>query len=62
MSKRDENFDFDLIFLLGDGDTLSDSIISEAEKYNDILIGSFIDNYENLPIKTYLGFQEGLDR
>ena len=52
------NFDFDLIFLLGDGATFSDKILIEAEKYNDILIGSFIDNYENLAIKTYLGFQE----
>ena len=51
-------FDFDLIFLLGNGDDLYiDVLQKEASKYGDLLIGDFIDSYDNLPIKTYLGYQ-----
>ena len=50
-------YEYDLIFLLGNGPTLIDEIEKEAQREDDILIGGFIDNYENLPIKTYLGYQ-----
>ena len=51
-------FEFDLIFLLGDGDdAYTDGLQKEAHKYGDLLIGDFIDSYDNLPIKTYLGYQ-----
>ena len=33
------------------------SILTEAEDFNDIIIGDFYDTYENLPLKTYLGYQ-----
>ena len=33
------------------------SIFKEAEDFNDIIIGDFYDTYENLPLKTYLGYQ-----
>jgi len=33
------------------------SILKEAEDFNDIIIGDFYDTYENLPLKTYLGYQ-----
>ena len=46
-----------MLFLLGSGETLRRELTSESEKYDDLIIGDFIDNYENLPIKTYLGFQ-----
>ena len=50
-------YEYDLIFLLGNGPTLIDEIEKEAQREDDILIGGFTDNYENLPIKTYLGYQ-----
>lgn len=50
-------YEYDLIFLLGNGQTLVEEIEEEAQREDDILIGGFIDNYENLPIKTYLGYQ-----
>ena len=33
------------------------SILKEAEDFDDIIIGDFYDTYENLPLKTYLGYQ-----
>ena len=29
----------------------------ELEKHDDIVVGHFVDNYENLPIKTFLGYK-----
>ena len=55
--KSKTSYQYDLIFLLGDGKTLVEEIDKEAQREDDILIGGFIDNYENLPIKTYLGYQ-----
>ena len=52
------NFTFTLVFLLGDkNDGNTDLLMHEAKKYDDILIGKFIDTYDNLPLKTYLGYQ-----
>merc|ERR1711990_390151 len=51
-------FEFDLIFLFGESETEENgSLEEEAEKHDDILIGSFVDSYDNLPLKTFLGFQ-----
>ena len=55
--QSESSYEYDLIFLLGNGQTLIEEIEKEAQREDDILIGGFIDNYENLPIKTYLGFQ-----
>ena len=52
------DFEMDLIFLLGSGKDQYKTILDqEADDYNDILIGGFLDTYDNLPIKTYLGYQ-----
>ena len=53
------NFTFDRVFLLGnsDKDDFSTTLVNEANTHGDILIGDFADTYDNLPIKTYLGFQ-----
>ena len=32
-------------------------IIREAKEFNDVIVGDFLDTYENLPLKTYLGYQ-----
>jgi len=32
-------------------------ILAEAKKFDDIIIGNFKDTYENLPLKTFLGYQ-----
>ena len=45
------------MFLLGSGDTLREELTFEAETFDDLIIGDFIDNYDNLPLKTFLGFQ-----
>ena len=51
-------FEMDLIFLLGSGKDQYKAVLDqEADDHNDILIGGFIDTYDNLPIKTYLGYQ-----
>ena len=62
---------YEIYFLLGKGPDLStlneedrihhqnvvSGIIKEAKQYNDIVVGDFLDTYENLPIKTNLGYQ-----
>ena len=30
---------------------------AEADLYDDLIIGDFEDSYDNLPLKTFLGFQ-----
>ena len=56
--------DYNLYFLLGAGtderSTQIRSIEIEIEKVGDLVIGNFSDTYDNLPIKTYLGYQEGI--
>ena len=42
---------------MGSGDTLHHELTIESEKYDDLIIGDFVDNYDNLPFKTFLGFQ-----
>ena len=37
-------------------------IIQEVEEFDDLILGNFEDNYENLPIKTRLGYQFLHDR
>lgn len=56
MAKK-ADFQYNIFFLLGTGDTLNDEINLEARKYDDLIIGDFVDTYENLPLKTFLGFQ-----
>ena len=66
-----EKVEYQLYFLLGRGPNLetlpSDErqhhqeiltgIIKEAKQHNDMVVGDFPDTYENLPIKTNLGYQ-----
>ena len=52
-----------LRFVIGTGNTLekpeiAQNITSEVEEYNDIVVGNFIDQYDNLPLKTLTGHQE----
>jgi len=68
---KDGSYHYDLYFLLGekatqdgvyrDGfgnhDQLEISLQAEQKDYNDLIIGAFEDSYENLPLKTFLGFQ-----
>ena len=68
---KDGSYHYDLYFLLGtqatqngadrDGfgvhDKLEFSLQAEQKEYNDLIIGDFEDSYENLPLKTFLGFQ-----
>ena len=63
--------DYQLYFLLGRGPNLDvlegqelekqkivlQGLIKEAKEHNDIVVGDFLDTYENLPIKTMLGYQ-----
>ena len=32
-------------------------IQEEIQKYDDLVIGEFLDTYDNLPIKTFLGYK-----
>ena len=50
------NFTYSLYFLLGKN-ILMDEIYQEQEKYGDIIVGNFLDSYDNLPIKTFMAFQ-----
>jgi len=40
-----------MYFIMGISN-VSDEIEKEYEKFKDIVIGNFADNYENLPLKT----------
>lgn len=52
------NFNLTLVFLLGDGDDgATEVLMNEAKAFGDILVGNFTDIYDNLPLKTYLGYQ-----
>ena len=50
------NFTYSLYFLLGKN-SIMDEIYQEQEKHGDIIVGNFLDSYDNLPIKTYMAFQ-----
>ena len=60
--RRDPTQPFPLLrFLLGKGTDNEDSEIvdgirAEMDEYNDIIIGDFIDSYDNLPLKTLSGY------
>ena len=45
-----------LFFLLGEGEN-KEEIQNEASKHGDLIVGQFEDTYDNLPIKTLLGYQ-----
>ena len=60
--------DYDLYFLVGSEFRLSifgnedlikydahDGLAEEIKNFDDLIVGEFEDNYENLPIKTFLG-------
>ena len=54
-----KEYDWNLVFMLGKaGPDSKDDIANqeEAEKYNDILIGDFNDQYANLTIKVFMGY------
>ena len=49
-------------FIIGTGSDESHSsepevIEEEQSTYGDLIIGNFVDIYENLPLKTMLGYQ-----
>ena len=50
-----------LQFVIGKGKRIfvktDKRIIQETTEHNDLIIGDFEDTYENLPIKTLLGYQ-----
>lgn len=46
-----------ILLIKSSGETLNEEIDIEATKYDDLVIGDFVDTYENLPLKTFLGFQ-----
>ena len=52
---------YQLYFLIGNSSRefhFTDPKIQEEMKtYNDLVIGAFEDNYENLPVKTFLGYK-----
>ena len=52
---------YQLYFLIGnstaDFDYRNPKIQEEIKTYNDLVIGAFEDNYENLPVKTFLGYK-----
>ena len=49
---------FQVYFLLGQGkDNLEEQMSNELDTYGDLIIGDFDDNYENLAIKSFLGYQ-----
>ena len=68
---KNGKYQYDLYFLLGtsstqngadrDGFGVHDKVEfrlqAEQKEYNDLIIGDFEDSYENLPLKTFLGFQ-----
>ena len=51
---------FEPYFVLGQGDK-SEEIELEIEEFGDIIVGAFLDTYENLPLKTMLGYQFAAD-
>ena len=68
---KDGSYNYNLYFLLGkqatqnganrDGygvhNKIEFGLQAEQKEYNDLVIGDFEDSYENLPLKTFLGFQ-----
>ena len=43
-----------MFFVIGLSET---DLTNEINRYDDIIIGDFEDNYENLALKTMLGYQ-----
>ncbi|CAG5079035.1 Oidioi.mRNA.OKI2018_I69.PAR.g9153.t1.cds [Oikopleura dioica] len=65
--KKQYQDSFHLFFLLGSPSSkeekwLTDEIKAESEKHNDIVLYDYEDNYENLPMKTFAGYQFFNDR
>ena len=50
------NFTYSLYFMLGKNNIM-DEITAEQARYGDLIVGDFWDSYDNLPEKTFMGFQ-----
>ena len=48
-----------MFFVIGLSET---ELENEIKLYDDIIIGDFEDTYENLALKTMLGYQFSIDR
>ena len=53
---------FPLYFLLGEGsDTeeawIAKKVAEEFQKHSDIILYNYLDSYDNLPMKTFAGYQ-----
>ena len=55
--------DINHYFMLGTAEngTYTDKLLAESDRYNDILIGNFIDSYYNLTIKSLSALQWSVD-
>ena len=54
--------DYNLFFLLGSETAAesvgaTESVEEEIKEHGDLVVGNFPDTYDNLPIKTFLGYQ-----
>ena len=54
--------DYNLYFLLGadtddESTAATEAVLTEIKEKRDLIVGDFPDTYDNLPIKTYLGYQ-----
>ena len=54
--------DYNLYFLLGadtddESTAATEAVLAEIKEKRDLIVGDFPDTYDNLPIKTYLGYQ-----
>ena len=55
--------DINHYFMLGTGEngTYTEKLLAESDRYNDILIGNFIDSYYNLTTKSLSALQWSVD-